>query len=525
MALYPKDIEANLEYRNELWKMLENPEQAGMYWHLCERDILTFFNTALWTYDPRQQAKDLPFITYPFQDEFILWAKERIETQSDGLCDKSRDMGVSWMMYGVLIWFFIFRPSFSALIGSYIEGLVDDKNNMDTHFARLDYLLEHLPPCLTPKYQRSYMKLINASNKSSIVGYAPTEKFSRQGRYSVIWPDEFAFWQYGRAAWTSMGDATKCRIPTSTVNGKGNKFAELSLKSSISKKTLHWSLHPLKDEAWYEAQKFRRTAEEIAQELDINYDKSLKGRVYPEFSEHNYKEFQEYDPSQPLFVSWDFGGSDPTSMIWLQKDRTTEHVRIIDAYESPGKTIDFFVPFVTGVLKSGLPYVYTEEEIDMINRHKKWQPAIHFGDPTGGNKNQVTRTSVISELNKEGIYINVNYKKFEHVVRQRMTKMLIRRLHVDKRLEALIDAITGYRFPERAENSQSTTPISEPVHDWASHYSTALEYFAVNEDHKPEKVKSHVTGPSETEFEERLRLMEKKMSSKMKSTPTYRRSC
>jgi len=36
------------------------------------------------------------------------------------------------------------------------------------------------------------------------------------------------------------------------------------------------------------------------------------------------------------------------------------------------------------------------------------------------------------------------------------------------------------RFPQRSENSQHTTAISKPVHDWTSHPRTATEYFAVN---------------------------------------------
>jgi hypothetical protein len=37
-----------------------------------------------------------------------------------------------------------------------------------------------------------------------------------------------------------------------------------------------------------------------------------------------------------------------------------------------------------------------------------------------------------------------------------------------------------YRYPSRDETSQATTPIVKPIHDYASHPSTAFEYFCLN---------------------------------------------
>ena len=53
---------------------------------------------------------------------------------------------------------------------------------------------------------------------------------------------------------------------------------------------------------------------------------------------------------------------------------------------------------------------------------------------------------------------------------------------IDKDLADFIDAIQNARFPQKSELSQSTNEIVKPVHDWTSHYRTALEFYAVNED-------------------------------------------
>lgn len=523
---YPKDLEENLNLRFRIHELCsKNQTDRDNYVAICKKDQLYFFNTALWTYDPRSEGKDMPFITYPFQDEWILWALERIKKQEDFLTDKSRDMGVSWMIIGIFIHMWLFEPGFTALVGSYIEDYIDNKT-IDSHFGRFRYMVERLPEWFYPQNKQTnvYMKLENPLNGNIIVGHAPTANFSRQGRYMAAWADEFAFWQWGRTAWTAMGDATKCRIATSTPNGKGNKFAELSLKSNIAKRTLHWHLHPLKTQEWYENECKRRTPEEIAQELDINYNKSLIGRVYPEFCERNYLAKQTYNPLQPLFIAWDFGLGDQTALVWLQINKVDNTVRVIDAYQNTGKTIDFYTPFITGEMISIKQYPYTDHEREMIRCHASWQPAIHYGDPTGEDRHQTSGTSIIEQLKKYGIYINVNWKKFDLITRIQTTKLLIRRLVVDKDLTEFIDALENSRFPQRAETSQSTSPILKPIHDYTSHFRTALEYFAVNENTKSNR-KPTVIDPKREAFEQRLKEIEKNERKKRFSTPSYRTAC
>lgn len=484
---YPKDSNENLKYRISLLQRADNDEKLRVVIkERCKRDIWYFFNVFLWTFDPRTEVRSLPFVTYEFQDEYIWDLEQAYKNGNDLLTEKSRAMGASWLMLGFLLHKWLYEARFTALLGSYIEDLVDNKT-IDSHFGRLDYLLDHLPKWMLPQdfdpnKHRNSMKLDNPENNAIINGYAPTERFSRAGRYNCIFVDELAFWKHARSAWTAMGDATKVRFVTSTPNGKGNLFADLALKSTIRKVVLHWSRHPLKDQAWYENEKLRRTEEEVAQELDINYNKSVTGRVYPEFDEWNFNEKQGYNKDEPLFVSWDFGLRDETAIIWLQVNKEGT-VRIIDAYQKSGVMIDFFVPFVTGEIKSFRKYKYTDEEFRLIEDHKAWQDAIHYGDPTGDNMNQTSRTSVIKQLREMGIYVQ-SKRGIDFTFKQRhtATQLLIRRLKVDKDLADFIDAIQNARFPQKSELSQSTNEIVKPVHDWTSHYRTALEFYAVNED-------------------------------------------
>lgn len=503
---YPRDLLENKRYRAKIKLRCDQSnskkraEARAFYYQKCKEDILFFFNVFLWTYDPRLDGVKchLPFITYEFQDEYLLGLEEAYKNGKDHLTEKSRDMGASWMVLGWMFWHWLFDPSFQGLVGSRKEDLVDN-GQLDSLFGKFDYMVDRLPKWMAgeeyyenKKSFRSHMKLVNPRNKNALLGESANRDFSRQGRYSAILLDEFAFWEHGSNVWKATGDSTKSRIVVSTSDGMGNKFYELVKgiqkgELKIKKARLHWKLHPLKDDAWYQEEKSRRTPVEIAQEIDISYENSVKGRVYDNFTrEQNVLQGLDYDPNLHLFVSWDFGIGNPTAIIWLQKDFDTNHVFVIDYYERDGKEIGFFVPFITGKVDSGI-HRYTQEELDMIKRHSAWGPARHFGDPTGGSKQQVTGRSVISHLADEGIYVNTDYKKFKITARYQDTYRLIPRLYVSPKCEEFIDAILNSRWNLPDDEFKQSPMDMKPLHDWTSHARTALEYFAVNEPRKEAK--------------------------------------
>src|SRR5690606_18490661 len=245
---------------------------------------------------------------------------------------------------------------------------------------------------------------------------------------------------------------------------------------------------PWKDEEWHQRQRLQRSKEEYEREVLRSYGGTSEGKVYQEEFEANVK-FDyglEYDPKLPLFVSWDFG-LDGTAMNWFQKDFSTNQVFWIDSYENRGKIIDFFIPFVTGIITSG-EYEYTDEELEMISRHSKWAKAItHFGDPDvnkrsvilGNNRGEPTTTKKL--LWEKGIYVQ-NKPHPGHYQLKQVTTLLFRRLTVNPdRCEYAINCLVRATYPRRRDNSMSTTGVAAPIHNWTSHHRTSVEYFAHNE--------------------------------------------
>ena len=60
------------------------------------------------TFDPRNAEIGLettvPFLLFPKQAEFLTWLRDRWLGREDGLAEKSRDMGVSWLCVAFAVW-------------------------------------------------------------------------------------------------------------------------------------------------------------------------------------------------------------------------------------------------------------------------------------------------------------------------------------------------------------------------------------------------------------------------------------
>ena len=463
-------------------------EAQVMVWNLCMREdspaegCIFFIENFGWTLDPRKETKHIPFVLFEYQKDAIRWLVDHIDNGRDGLIEKSRDMGVTWLVVWVFMWYWLFRDGVNILMGSYKEKLVDDRTD-DSLFGRLDYSLQSLPRWMQPKNfsqkkHRNHLKLVNPANGNLIAGESMSAEFGTGMRKTVVFFDEHGAWDYAKAAWETTGDVTACRLSNSTPKGY-NFYAKLR-ESGIDVLTLHWSRHPLKDQAWYEYEKERRSEEEVAQELDISYHKSQEGRVYPEWSDNNVEHgIFDYDPSLPLYVGWDFGKTDDTAIIWAQP--FNQKLRIVDTFSRAGQNIDFFVPFVTGIVPSN-DYRYKKKEIEIIESHRNWKKGVHFGDPAGRFKNGVVDATVISTLRESGIIVNYKDSWKEHQNRKRAAKSLIQdgiEVNRNERTEEFSTCMENAAYPTPTVNGEKEVRSAKPNHDWTSHYRSSFEYMAL----------------------------------------------
>ena len=480
----------------------------------CARDPAFFISCCCWTFDPRKarHKRYMPFLLFPKQTELVGEIAKAIEQGYDFGVEKSRDTGVTWIVLAILLHGWIFETGFAALIGSRKVDAVDKAGDPSCHFYKLMFMCENLPAWLKPpgwtgkQPFRTYLKMENPATKSVITGESANEDFGRGGRYKVVFPDEFASWEWAAAAWTSCGESTECRLPVSTPRGM-NFFGRLlnskNREQAMAKFRIHWKDDPRHTRQVTDARsgklvyEYEERAKKrydydltmLAQEIEIDYNRSVKGRVYPTVDYVGLGRYR-YDPMRPTYSAWDFGRTDETAIGWFQWDGQANRMKMIDYYQASGKLIAFFVPFFTGVIPTGEPWAYTDAERHKIAYHRGWVVDEQYGDPAGRQRNQVTNTSVLEELAKpradlpNGIEIYTNTRAVQFETRMQAARKLLLRLDVDEEhCGVWLDAMRNARFPDMPEGGNSTAEPRKPVHDWTSHGRSMFEYLAVNERH------------------------------------------
>lgn len=451
-------------------------QEAAM--ELCNRDIGYFFDYFAWTYDQRRTPSDLPFMLYPYQDQYIHDLSEDIEKGESELIEKTRDMGVTWMVLTVFVYHWLFRNQ-SFLVGSIVESKVDTIGDMDSHFERMRYIISKLPAWMLAKCDynsknSSYMRLYK-DNGASITGESMSPQFSRQGRYKSILLDEFAFIAASVTVWRACGDSSPCKIVVSTPNGSNNKFAMLRKSGQIKVKTFHWKLHPRKDDAWYAKEKEKRSAKDVAQELDINYTISAGDPFYIGFSRGIHLRKMNISRDKPLDLSWDYGFRHPNCTI---HQLSVEGIWIVvDNIFGENQTIDEFAEAVKSYLNAN----YAGYQWN----HKG------YGDPAG------RQSSDKSKLSSEQILNDFGFKVISIPSNSKHSSYASRKAIIEKRLRTLIGGIPslvindvpnnqiivegfegGYRNPDANKYGGIT---EKPVEDgWYEHPMNCVEYYGIN---------------------------------------------
>lgn len=312
----PKERVANLEARVELWRAGSSSRSVAKELRIaCARDPLFWLNAFVWAHDPLRQPDDplRPVITYAYQDDAFMEIYESIG-KYDLAIEKSRDMLATWMVLLAFLHRFEFKDYQTFLVASRKEDYVDKRDNPDALFWKLDHALKKQPTWLRPTpdaMTRTDMHLGNGETGSTIDGESTTGNIGVGGRRTAVFLDEFALMPNGHEVLAATADITKSRIFTSTPRGTGNAFYDVTHMGKTRKLTLHWSLHPQKNEGlttdpdtgklrspWYDAECARRNHPmEVAQELDLNY----LGSDYQFFDDGVLDQVQKRDCREPAW--------------------------------------------------------------------------------------------------------------------------------------------------------------------------------------------------------------------------------
>lgn len=298
MDLYktvPKGFTDNLEYRIKLRKACEDVSIRSGIVEACKSDVLFFFNAFCWLYEPRPKIVNgkklpmqIPFITWEHQDPAILKVKQNLGIEDIGV-EKSRGEGFSWISVLLALHDWLFEPMSAIGLVSRNELAVDNPNDPDSLFWKIDWEITKLPKWMVPasgefKRNLSEHTLINYTNGSSITGYASTGDVASGGRKKWMLLDELSKFPRGpdREAMASTQHVTNSRLVVSTPKGSDGAYFDLMHEpSSMVKISIDWKQNPSKNRGLYtiSADGIPKAVDPVGNPIPESYTADANGKL------------------------------------------------------------------------------------------------------------------------------------------------------------------------------------------------------------------------------------------------------
>lgn len=272
---------------------------------------------------------------------------------------KSRKVVATWIDAAYFVRCLTVLRGWTGFATSKTENYVDDSGHtVQSFFGRVRFIWDHLPPFIQQQTGMSfaYMRAVCDSTGSSLVGEAPTIGAGRAGSFTRAYVGEIAHIPHSELLHGSLDEACPIgKIYESTPYGTRNVFSRIWKERPRNWRfvEMSWRDHPIKGRGlrrqedprkaalfgpwtsdWFELAIEGKTPEEVAQELNISEQKSVPGRVYPEFDRETHVSTGRlrYDPTLPLVVGIDFGHARKTVAAFMQPVIPQRRLRIIGEY-------------------------------------------------------------------------------------------------------------------------------------------------------------------------------------------------
>lgn len=228
----------------------------------------------------------MPFVLFPKQREWIDFVYRKFMAKQDGLTEKSRDIGISWLAMGFSVSMCLLGKNIAIGFGSAKEENVDASGDPDSLFYKGRMFAQNLPRRfkgdwdIASKACSSHRHLMFPATESTIVGKSG-DNIGRGGRTAIFFVDESAHLERPKMVDAALAANTDCRQDMSSVNGMANSFAELRHSGRVEVFTFSWRDDPRRDEEW--AAKKRASLDPVVwnAEYQLNYNASVEGVIIP----------------------------------------------------------------------------------------------------------------------------------------------------------------------------------------------------------------------------------------------------
>ena len=270
----------------------------------------------------------IPFHLFKFQEQTL----ELIEGDQNSIILKSRQLGISTLVAGYILWLMLFHKDKNILV---IATKQETAKNMVT---KVTFMYESLPSWLREKDKpKENNKLsLKLNNNSQVKATSAASDAGRSEACSLLVFDESAFIEGVDTIWASaqstLSTGGKC-IALSTPFGTGNWFHKMWVNAEEGQNgwlpiKLPWFVHPERDQAWRDQQDIELGVKDAAQECDCEFNTS-GDTVF-----HN--DWIQYALENMIQEPKEYRGLDNNLWVWENVDYQKDYMLIADVARGDG---------------------------------------------------------------------------------------------------------------------------------------------------------------------------------------------
>lgn len=284
----------------------KKPLFEAMWAHYSENPW-DFINHWCNTFDPRNAMDPdalttMPMVLFPRQHELVSFFLALVSGNANGLVEKCRDMGATWVAVGFSVWLLLFRPGAAVGWGSRKAEYVDKIGDPKSIFEKIRQCIyglprEFWPAGFVPERHMTSMRVVNPENGASIIGEIG-DSIGRGGRTLIYFKDESAHYEHPDLIEAALGQNTNVQVDISSVNGLGNVFhrkreagvvwspGDPVVRNRVNVFIMSWDENPAHTQEWYDNQREQKEAEGLLhvfmQEVERDYAGSVSGVIIPQ---------------------------------------------------------------------------------------------------------------------------------------------------------------------------------------------------------------------------------------------------
>ncbi len=340
----------------------------------------------------------IPFKTYDFQTDLVNNYNDHRFT----VILKARQLGISTITAAYVAWMMMFHRDKNVLV---IATKFGTAANL---VKKVKSIHKHLPPWMKiAEISIDNRTSFELSNGSQIKASSTSSDAGRSEALSLLVIDEAAHVEGLEELWTglypTLSTGGRC-IALSTPNGVGNWFHQTCVDADMGDNDFHlvnlpWSVHPDRDQEWFDKETKNMSRRQIAQELECNFNMSGETVFHPD-------DMQEIEAClcEPKYRT----GFDRNLWIWEEYSPEFSYMLSADVARGDGQDYSTFLIFkletnevVAEYQGKATPDIFA----DLITTTGR-----EFGECLAAVENNSVGWSVVTKMEELG-YSNIYYSK------------------------------------------------------------------------------------------------------------------